>query len=100
MKDLILIIFTSFASFLNLIATIAFIRARDIYTMAHVAMIFNCFVVPICLIAIEIKKFSTLSISKILIIGILNIVIANIICFLIIQRATINKIQPDAELIE
>jgi len=100
MNDFLLIGFIGLASFLNLVATIAFLRARDIFTMTHITMIFNSYVIPICLIAIELQGFANLSLLKILAISAVNIIIANILCYLIIQRATLNNIQPDAEIIE
>lgn len=100
MIDLAIITLICLSSFLILITTVAFLRANDIYTMGHVAMIFNCYVVPLVLLAIEIEKFSLNSILKIITIGILNIVIANILCYLVLRRALINKINPDAETIK
>lgn len=63
-------------------------------------MIFNCYLVPLILLAIEVRNFSVMSILKIVTIGILNIVISNIICHLVLKRAMINKIYPDAEIID
>lgn len=63
-------------------------------------MIFNCYLVPLILLAIEVRNFSVMSILKIVTIGILNIVISNIICHLVLKRAMINKIYPDAEIVD
>jgi len=97
MINFLIIAFVFFTSFLILIATIAFLRAKDIFTMTHVAMILNCYILPLTLIAIEIKNFSTISILKIISLSLINIVIVNIVCHLILRRAMINKIYPDAE---
>lgn len=97
MISFIILTFVFLTSFLILITTIAFLRAKDIFTMTHVAMIFNCYILPITLIAIEIKNFSTISILKIITLSLINIVIVNIVCHLILRRAMINKIYPDAE---
>jgi len=100
MLDLILIFLICLWSFLLITSSLAFLRSNDIFTMGHIVMIFNCYIVPIILFAFEVKNFSLMSILKILIIGILNIVIANILCHLVLRRAMINKIYPDAETIK
>jgi len=97
MISFLIIVFIFLTSFLILITTIAFLRARDIFTMTHVVMIFNCYILPLTLIAIEIKNFSSTSILKIITLTLINIVIVNIVCHLILRRAMINKIYPDAE---
>jgi multisubunit Na+/H+ antiporter MnhG subunit len=97
MISFLIIAFIFLTSFLILITTIAFLRARDIFTMTHVVMIFNCYILPLTLIAIEIKNFSSTSILKIITLTLINIVIVNIVCHLILRRAMINKIYPDAE---
>ncbi len=97
MMSFIILTFIFLTSFLILITTIAFLRAKDVFTMTHVAMIFNCYILPITLIAIEIKNFSNTSILKILTLTLINIVIVNIVCHLILRRSMINKIYPDAE---
>lgn len=97
MISFLIIAFIFLTSFLILTTTIAFLRARDIFTMTHVVMIFNCYILPLTLIAIEIKNFSTTSILKIITLTLINIVIVNIVCHLIVRRAMINKIYPDAE---
>jgi len=95
MISFLIIAFIFLTSFLILITTIAFLRARDIFTMTHVVMIFNCYILPLTLIAIEIKNFSSTSILKIITLTLINIVIVNIVCHLILRRAMINKIYPD-----
>lgn len=93
-------LFTAIAasSFL-LIATIAFLKAKDVFVMTHIVMIANCYVIPSLLIAIELTKFSWLSFVKIMVIIILNLVVNNLLCYAILRRAMINKIIPDAEII-
>ncbi len=97
MISFLIITFVFLVSFLILITTIAFLRAKDVFTMTHVVMIFNCYILPLTLIAIEIKNFSNTSILKIITLTLINIVIVNIVCHLILRRAMINKIYPDAE---
>jgi len=99
MIDLFIIFLIFLWSFLLLLTTIALLRSNDIFTMGHIIMIFNCYIVPIVLVIFEIKHFSLMSLLKILVIGILNIVISNILCHLVLRRAMINKIYPDAEAI-
>lgn len=97
MISFLIITFVFVTSFLILITTISFLRAKDIFTMTHVAMIFSCYILPLTLIAIEMKNFSSTSILKIITLSLVNIVIVNIVCHLILRRAMINKIYPDAE---
>ncbi|NBX52356.1 MAG: hypothetical protein EBT63_01720 [Proteobacteria bacterium] len=99
MIELAIIILICLSSLLIIIATCALLRSNDIYTMAHIIMIFNCYLVPLILLAIEVRNFSAMSILKIITIGVLNILISNIICHLVLKRAMINKIYPDAEII-
>ncbi|MBM3590288.1 MAG: hypothetical protein FJX30_02790 [Alphaproteobacteria bacterium] len=100
MIELVIVILICLSSLLIIIATCALLRSNDIYTMGHIIMIFNCYLVPLILLAIEVRNFSVMSILKIVTIGILNIVISNIICHLVLKRAMINKIYPDAEIID
>ena len=97
MISFIILIFIFITSFLILVTTIAFLRAKDVFTMTHIVMIFNCYILPITLIAIELKNFSNTSFLKIITLTLINIVIVNIVCHLILRRAMINKISPDAE---
>ncbi len=97
MISFLIITFVFLVSFLILITTVAFLRAKDVFTMTHVVMIFNSYILPLTLIAIEIKNFSNTSILKIITLTLINIVIVNIVCHLILRRAMINKIYPDAE---
>ena len=97
MISFIILTFIFITSFLILVTTIAFLRAKDVFTMTHIVMIFNCYILPITLIAIELKNFSNTSFLKIITLTLINIVIVNIVCHLILRRAMINKISPDAE---
>ena len=99
MIELTLFILIFLWSFLLIASSIALLRSNDIFTMGHIIMIFNCYAVPIILLIFEIKNFTMMSIIKIVVISILNIVIANILCHLVLRRAMINKIYPDAETI-
>jgi multisubunit Na+/H+ antiporter MnhG subunit len=85
------------AAVLLVIASIAFMKAKDVFMMTHVTMIANCYVIPLLLIGIEIDRFSWLSFAKISALIVLNLVVANLLCHAIVRRAMINKITPDAE---
>lgn len=76
---------------------IAFLKAKDIYTMTQITLVTHCFVTPLVLLAIESQKFSWLTLAKIMLIIFLNLIIANLVCHIICRRAIINKILPDAE---
>jgi multisubunit Na+/H+ antiporter MnhG subunit len=69
----------------------------DIFNNSDLQSISNSYILPLTLIAIEIKNFSSTSILKIITLTLVNIVIVNIVCHLILRRAMINKIYPDAE---
>jgi multisubunit Na+/H+ antiporter MnhG subunit len=79
------------------ISAIAFSRARDVFTMTHIVMIANCYIIPLLLIGVEIEKFSWLSFAKIIALIVLNLVVVNLLCHAIIRRSIINKIDPQAE---
>jgi multisubunit Na+/H+ antiporter MnhG subunit len=93
----IALIITIIASLLLIIATIAFLKAKDVFMMTHVVMITNCYIIPLLLIGIGIEKFSLISTAKIITLIALNIVVASLLCHVIVRRAMINKITPDAE---
>ena len=86
---------------LLLIATaLAFLKAKDVFTMTHVVMIANCYVIPLLLLGVEIDRFSWVSLAKIITLILLNLVVANLLCHTILRRAMINKITPDAKTID
>lgn len=85
------------AALLLLAASIAFLKTKDVFTMTHVVMIANCYIIPLLLIGVEIARFSTLSFAKIIALILLNLVVANLLCHATLRRAMINKITPDAE---
>ena len=97
MMELITLLIICLSSFLVLVTTVAFLKAKDIYTMSHIVIIFNIYIVPLALLSIETKNFSFISILKIIAIGILNIIIVNIITNILLRRAMINKIYPDTK---
>ncbi len=78
-------------------AAIAFYRAKDIFVMLHIVTISNFYIIPLILLAIELEKFSWVSLVKTLAIIILNIVITSLLGYLIARRAIVNKILPDAD---
>lgn len=92
----IALIIAILASLLLVAAAMAFLKAKDVFTMTHVVMISNCYVLPLLLIGVEIDRFSWLSFAKIIALIVLNLVVANLLCNAIVRRAMINKITPDA----
>jgi multisubunit Na+/H+ antiporter MnhG subunit len=85
------------AVFLLVTSAIAFAKARDVFTMAHIVMIANCYIIPLLLIGIELEKFSWLSFAKISALILLNLVVVNLLCHAVIRRAILNKVDPKAE---
>jgi multisubunit Na+/H+ antiporter MnhG subunit len=84
------------ACLLLIASALAFLRTKDVFTMTHVVMIANCYVVPLILIAIAVEHFSLTSLVKIIGLIVLNLIVANLLCYLVVRRATTNKIVPDA----
>jgi multisubunit Na+/H+ antiporter MnhG subunit len=84
-------------SSLMAVAALAFLRCKDVFSMTHIVMIANCYVVPLILAAITIENFSIKSLFKIIALILLNLLIANLLCYLIVRRAAANKIMPDAQ---
>gem|GEM_PF-1420125 len=78
-------------------AAVAFLKAKDVFIMTHIVMISNCCIVPLVLISIAIEHFSWLSFAKIIALILLNLIVANLLCYLVAQRAMTNKIAPDAQ---
>ena len=86
----------SIASLFMILCSIAFLRAKDVYTMSHVVIIANCYIIPLILLSITLSRFSYDSFIKISALIILNIVIANLLTYVIVRRAMSNRITPDA----
>lgn len=84
-------------SILLALAAIAFYRAKDVFVMLHIITISNFYIVPLVLLAVELEKFSWVSLAKTLTIIVLNIVITSLLGYLIARRAIVNKIMPDAD---
>lgn len=80
-----------FSSFLLFIASLAFLKARDIFSMTHIAIISNSYVINLLLIAILLNRFSIIAMLKIIGVILLNFLITHIICHTITKRAMINK---------
>lgn len=85
------------ALLLLLAAAIAFLKAKDVFIMTHIVMIANCYIIPLVLISIAIEHFSWLSFAKIVALILLNLIVTNLLCYLVAQRAMTNKIAPDAQ---
>jgi multisubunit Na+/H+ antiporter MnhG subunit len=88
------------ALFLLVAAALAFLKAKDVFTMTHVVMIANCYIIPLLLIGIEINRFSVVSFAKIVALILLNLVASNLLCHIILRRAMINRITPDAKIVD
>ena len=84
------------AALLLIAASVAFLRAKDVFSMTQVVMISNCYIIPLILISIAIEHFSWLSLAKTTALILLNIVTANLLCYAVARRAMSNKIVPDA----
>ncbi len=81
-----------------LAAALAFLRAKDVFVMTHVVMIANCYIVPLILLVIALENLSVASSIKVVGLILLNLVVANLLCYLVARRAMTNKITPDARL--
>lgn len=86
-------VISSIAIFMFIASAIAFARARDVFTMTHIVMIANCYIIPLLLLGIAIEKFSWLSFAKIIVLIMLNLVVVNLLCHAIVRRSTINKVE-------
>jgi len=86
------------ASILIVIAAIAFLRARDVFSMTHVVMMSNCYITPLFLIGILIEGFTWSLLGKVIIFIILNIIISNLICYAVLNNASSDKVPAKAEL--
>ena len=86
------------SSLLLIASALAFLKARDVFTMTHIVIISNCYIIPLLLLIVEIERFSWLSFAKIISLIILNLVVAILLCHAIVRRAMINKIVPDAQI--
>jgi multisubunit Na+/H+ antiporter MnhG subunit len=86
------------AAILLVLATISFLRARDVFAMSHLVMITSFYIIPLLFLGVELEKFSLTSFAKIIAIILLNLVATNLLCYAITRRALINKIVPDAEI--
>lgn len=84
-------------SILLIIASIAFFRAKDVFVMIQIVAMSNFYITPLILLAIEFEKFSWISFVKTIVIIMLNIIITNLLTYVIAKRAIVNKITPDAD---
>jgi multisubunit Na+/H+ antiporter MnhG subunit len=79
------------------LSAIAFFRAKDVFVMLHIIKISNFYIIPLILLAVDLSRFSWISLVKTLVIIALNIVITNLLCYIIARRAIVNNIAPDAD---
>ena len=96
MSYIFLAIITIFVSFVVMIFNVGLIRSKDVFTANHLVMIFNLYIFPILIFVIEFENLTIAIALKVMAITIINIVICNIICYLIVRRALNNNIIPDA----
>lgn len=80
-----------------LASALAFLRAKDVFVMTHVVMIANYYIVPLILLVIALDNLSVASSIKVAGLILLNLVVANLLCYLVVRRAMTNKIAPDAK---
>ncbi len=85
------------AACLLVISSIAFLKAKDLFVMNKVILVYNFYIIPLILLTVELEKFSWISFAKTLVIIILNIIITNLLIYLITRRAIENKLLPDAD---
>ena len=85
------------AAIFMLLASLAFLKAKDVFVMIQIVMMTNFYVIPLLLLGVEFEKFSTISLAKTSAIIILNLVMTTALCHVIARRAVINKITPDAD---
>ena len=85
------------ASLLLMVSALAFLKSRDLYSMTHVIIISNCYIIPLLLIGLGVEKFSLISSAKILALILLNIIITNFLCYTILRKAFADKVKPQAE---
>ncbi len=85
------------ASLLLMVSALAFLKSRDLYSMTHVIIISNCYIIPLLLIGLGVEKFSLISSAKILALILLNIIITNFLCYTILRKAFADKVKPEAE---
>ena len=92
-----LLIFLVILIFLIYLASvIVFTKAKDIYSMTQIVIIIDCFIFPISILILEFQKFSWVSLLKVLLIMIINLIITLLITYVICRRSLINNIMPDA----
>jgi multisubunit Na+/H+ antiporter MnhG subunit len=92
------ILIAFFGSMMLLMCAIAYLKAKDVFTLSHIVMIANFYAIPLLLIGVEIDRFSIVSLIKILTLIVMNLVVVNLLCHLIARRAMINKVVTDIEI--
>jgi multisubunit Na+/H+ antiporter MnhG subunit len=95
---LLALIISVCAALLLIVAAIAFLKAKDVFVMAHVVMIANFYIIPLLFTGIAIERFSGVSFAKIIVLILFNLVVSTLLCHAILRRAIINRILPDAEI--
>ncbi len=95
--NIVISIINFFSVIFFLFSIFAFVKAKEIYVMTHMAIITSIYAIPLLLINICLQKFSLESLIKILFLILINIISVILICHLIVRRAYINNIIPDAE---
>lgn len=87
-----------FGSTMLLMCAIAYLKAKDVFSMTHIVMIANFYAIPLLLIGVEIDRFSIISLIKIMTLVLLNLVVVNLLCHLIARRAMLNRAVMDVEI--
>lgn len=95
--DLLIDLIAICAAILLFIASIAFLRARGIFTMIYPVIISNFYIIPLILLMIGVDKFSALSFVKLLVIIILNLVMTQLLCYMIGRKSLGSETDPDID---
>ncbi|MDX2083626.1 MAG: hypothetical protein SFV53_06550 [Rickettsiales bacterium] len=78
-------IISIFALIFLLIAARAFYKNHDLFTLIHITKINNFYITPLLLFGIILSKFSLIAFAKIFTLILLNLIITNLICRLVIK---------------
>lgn len=80
---------------LLLLSGLALFRAKDVFTMTHVALIFGIYALPITLLSIGLEKFSLAVLLKILLLILFNWIATQLTCYIATKEALKRGILPD-----
>ncbi len=87
--------FVVLSSFFLVLTTIAFFRAKDVFTMTKIVMIGNFYVLPLMLLALYFQDLTAASCFKIVALILLNCTISCLLIHVMTKRTIADKIVPD-----